>query len=362
FQAVTHPEDLTADLDQFEAVLRGEIDNYQLEKRYIRRDGAVTYGMLSVSVVRDDDGAAELFVSQIEDVTTRKSAERSAREEAERLELALEVLDGGPWQYDIASARFTMSPYLTRFICGEGGEPLGNEAFLARIHPDDRALDFDAVALGAQDRSVAYFRIRIYSGEYRWVRSTCKLLRDGAGRPETIVGVSVDITDERHRQARLQAEAETDALTALLNRRGFERRTAGDPSRWHGVVVIDLDRFKQVNDRHGHAAGDNVLREAGRRIAAAVRHGDAVARLGGDEFAVLLTADGPCDCHALADRMLHALDRPYMLGGGLHDISASIGIAPRNHDGESVDALLVRADAALYEAKRSGRAAWRMAA
>ncbi|SNT09733.1 PAS domain S-box-containing protein/diguanylate cyclase (GGDEF) domain-containing protein [Sphingomonas laterariae] len=362
FQAVTHADDLDSDLELFEAVLRGEIDHYRLEKRYLRRDGGTMHGMLSVSVVRDGDGAAELFVSQIEDVTQQKAAERSAREDAERLELALEVLDGGPWQYDIASKRFTMSPYLTRFVCGEGGEPIGNEEFLARIHPDDRALDFDAVGMGVQDRSVGYFRIRIHTGEYRWVRSTCKLLRDAAGRPETIVGVSVDITDERHRQARLQAEAESDALTGLLNRRGFERRTAGDPARWHGVVVIDLDRFKQVNDDYGHAAGDKVLREAGKRIAANVRKGDAVARLGGDEFAVLLTADGPCDCHALADRMLQALHRPYMLDGTPYDFSASIGIASRNHEDEGVDALLVRADAALYEAKRAGRAAWRMAA
>lgn len=363
FQSVTHPDDLSADVDLFGAVLRGEIDHYRLEKRYIRKGGGVAYGMLCVSVVRDALGKAELFVAQVEDISTRKLAERAARDEAARLALALEVLDGGPWEYDIAAGRFEMSSYFTRFVCGEGHRGLNFHEFGERVHPDDRAvLDLDALITGRIERAVVHVRVRIHSGEYRWIRVSCKLLRDDAGYPETIVGVSIDISDERSRQARLQTEAESDPLTALLNRRGFDRRANRADADWHGAVVIDLDYFKAVNDRYGHAAGDAVLREASRRIAGMARSGDAVARFGGDEFAILLTADGICDRDAFADRLLAVLDQPYVLGEVVVCVSASIGIAPRNHDEEAIDGLLVRADAALYEAKRAGRAAWRLAA
>ncbi|OHT19771.1 diguanylate cyclase [Edaphosphingomonas haloaromaticamans] len=360
FQAVTHPDDLAADTEQFEAVLRGDIDHYRLEKRYLRKDGKVAHGMLSVSVVRDAGGHAELFVSQIEDIGARKLAERAAREEAERLALAFEVMEGGPWQYDIAGGVFTMSSYLTRFVCGDGHGGIDADDFQARIHPDDRpAASFMALLANETDRAVAHFRIRVHDDEYRWVRSTAKLLRDGAGQPESIVGITIDINEERSRQARLQMEAESDPLTGLLNRRGFDRRAAAG---WGGLVLIDLDHFKAVNDGHGHAVGDAVLCEAARRIRATVRAGDIVARLGGDEFAVLLVEDEGGDHAALAERLLAALQAPYLVDGARIAASASIGVAPRNYGGEAAAGLLVRADAALYEAKRGGRAGWRIAA
>lgn len=363
FQTVTHPDDLSADVDLFEAVKRGEIDHYRLEKRYIRKSGDTAHGMLSVSVVRDEAGAPELFIAQVEDISVQKSAERSARDEAARLALALEVLDGGPWEYDILGSRFAMSPYFIRFVCGEGQQGLSFDEFGERVHPDDRStLDMDGLITGRTERAVVHVRVRIHSGEYRWMRVSCKLLRDATGRPETIVGISIDISDERNRQARLQAEAESDPLTALLNRRGFERRAGRAGATWHGAAVIDLDHFKAINDRHGHAAGDAVLREAARRIAEMARPGDVVARFGGDEFVILLAAEGLGDCHAFADRMLALLEKPYVLAEGAFSISASIGVAPRNHDEEAIEGLLVRADAALYEAKRAGRAVWRLAA
>jgi len=362
FHSITHPDDLAADVARFEAVLRGEIDTYRLEKRYLHKDGSIVHGMLSVSVIRGADGRAELFVSQIEDISARKAAERAAREEAERLALALEILEGGPWQYEIASGQLVMSPFLTRFLCKDG-RPLSFEEFRERVHPDDRdILKSSDMVRGDSERRVTHFRVRAACGEYRWIRSTCKLLRDAEGRPETIIGITVDITDERSQQARFQAEAESDPLTGLLNRRGLERRAASQASRWRGIALIDLDHFKEINDRLGHAAGDVVLREAARRIGLAVRRDDAVVRLGGDEFAVLLTDEAPCDWDALAGRLLAALYGSYGTEDEIVSISASIGVALRHDGQESLDDLLARADEALYRAKRSGRAGWRIAA
>lgn len=361
-EAITHPADMPANADRFQAVLRDEIPACRLEMRHLRRDGGTVHAMLSVSSVRGDDGRAAMFLAQIEDISARKAAERAAREEAERLALAMEVLDGGPWQYDVASGELRMSPVLIRFMCGDG-RPLSFDEFGARVHPDDRAaLMRPSMREGEVDRRVLCFRVLAADGEYRWVRSTCKLLRDAADRPETIIGISVDITEERRRQARYQAEAESDHLTGLLNRRGLDRLAAAAGMRCRGVALIDLDHFKAINDQLGHAAGDAVLCEAARRIGQAVRRGDAIVRLGGDEFAVLLTDEAPCDCEALAGRLLVALEGNYRAGDEMVLISASIGVALRHDRLEGLDSLLSRADQALYQAKRAGRAIWRIAA
>jgi diguanylate cyclase (GGDEF)-like protein/PAS domain S-box-containing protein len=361
FRAITHPEDVAVNMERFAAALRDETGIYRMEKRYLRRDGEIVHAMLSVSAVDGGDDRARMFIAQIEDISARKAAERAAREETERLALAMEVLDGGPWQYDVATGRLLMSPMMTRFICGDG-QPLSFEAFKERVHPDDRVgLEQPSLREGEVHRRVICFRVLASDGEYRWIRSTCKLLCDAGGKPETIIGISIDITEERRRQARFQAEAESDPLTGLLNRRGLDR-LAASAMRCRGIALIDLDHFKAINDELGHAAGDAVLREAARRIGQAVRRGDAIVRLGGDEFAVLLTDEAPCDCEALAGRLLVALEGNYRAGDEMVLISASIGVALRHDRLEGLESLLSRADQALYQAKRSGRAIWRIAA
>lgn len=361
FHSITHADDLPEDIARFESLLRGDVDRYRLEKRYLRRDGSIVHVMSTLCAVPQPEEQARLFVCQAEDIGARKTAERAIREEAERLALTLEILGGGPWQYDVAGARLHMSPAFARFLC-EDGQAIDFEEFRGRVHPDDRAnLDRADLIEGRTERCVVSFRVRASCGTYRWLRSTCKLLRDADGRPEAIIGVAVDVTEERRQQARFQAEAETDPLTGLLNRRGLERQMALEPARCRGVAVIDLDHFKEINDKLGHAAGDVVLREAARRIGLAVRRGDAVVRLGGDEFAVLLTDEAPCECEALAGRLLAALEGDYGASAEIVSISASIGVALR-HDGEMLDDLLARADEALYRAKRAGRAVWRIAA
>jgi diguanylate cyclase (GGDEF)-like protein len=175
-----------------------------------------------------------------------------------------------------------------------------------------------------------------YVGLFRIVLSASRQLRRQAS--------------ENHRHARL------DALTGLPNRRAFFEH-AGDALRARpasepcAVMVIDLDRFKEVNDTLGHHSGDRLLEAVALRIRDAVRDCDVVSRLGGDEFAVLLRGASEPTAHEVAHRIGDALEQRFNVGGVITDIEASIGIALSPDHGADVDALLQRADLAMYRAK-----------
>jgi diguanylate cyclase (GGDEF)-like protein len=168
---------------------------------------------------------------------------------------------------------------------------------------------------------------------------------------------------ERHdANERLTWLAQYDALTNLPNRRHLASciedavARAGRDGHRAGVMFIDLDRFKHVNDMLGHAAGDELLAQAARRLEQCVRAGDVVARLGGDEFAVVLPEiAGQAESAAIAARLIEALARPFPLQGQQIFVSASVGIAAYPDDGTSADMLLKSADIAMYSAKNSGR-------
>ena len=185
-------------------------------------------------------------------------------------------------------------------------------------------------------------------------------------RTQTVVAVR----DQRERlrtEARMRTLAFNDALTGLPNRTRFHdlltvhAASRRERDRRFAVLIIDLDRFKPVNDMLGHAAGDLLLRKVADRLGAALREGDVVARLGGDEFVVLQAdlSDG-CEADHLADRLIDLLSRPFALEGHLAHIGASIGVALAPDHGSEPDELLHNADLALYAAKRDGRGGHRI--
>jgi diguanylate cyclase (GGDEF)-like protein len=171
----------------------------------------------------------------------------------------------------------------------------------------------------------------------------------------------VDVTEQRRNQALIAKLAQYDMLTGLPNRnlllerlnQALARVRRGEQIALH---YVDLDRFKPVNDTYGHEAGDKLLRAVGERLLHCVREVDTVARFGGDEFVVLQSniADAS-SATALAERIIKSLSRTFELGIHRLDIGASAGIAVAPGDGLTDDALLRRADAALYESKRAGK-------
>ncbi|TVR09469.1 MAG: GGDEF domain-containing response regulator [Salinarimonadaceae bacterium] len=191
-------------------------------------------------------------------------------------------------------------------------------------------------------------------------------LRDSSGAIIAVLTSSLDITDRKKAERHLVHLAHHDALTGLPNRtllqdrlrREIVRARRGD--RIFGLLMLDLDRFKNVNDALGHHAGDELIQAVGERLSVTVGEDDTLARLGGDEFAVLL-ADIPCAQSAfdMAERIVEAMQEPFSISGQDVVIGASIGVVIHPNDGDDVDNLLKKVDIAMYRAKAEGRNVYR---
>lgn len=354
FKDFTHPEDVEADMMQFQQVLQGRRDGYTIEKRYLQPFGGVVDVLIHVAAMRDAEGRVVRFISQIEDITRHKEHERQLAERAAQLELAMEAVRGGFWHMDIPSGKFETSDRLAQFIGGQTAARLDLERYVSRVNVNDGAqADLAPLIAGELDQNVAEYRLDTIHGE-RWMRCDRRLLRDADGRPLKIVGMAIDFTDERRRIELLEETARTDALTGLLNRRGL----AGEFSALQSadgfvVLAMDLDGFKQVNDAHGHAVGDIVLCETARRVEAAVRNQDLVARTGGDEFVIVVAANRATGM-AAAERILEQMREPILIDGGSAHVRASIG-GVWTSGKRDITALISEADALLYQAKAAGK-------
>ena len=186
------------------------------------------------------------------------------------------------------------------------------------------------------------------------------------GKVQGFFSFIFDITQLKTAERELERQARIDGLTGVANRRYFDERLASGVARGRRVgapialLYLDVDRFKAINDGHGHAAGDLVLKEFARRLKSNVREGDLVARIGGDEFVVLVEgAESLAGVQALAAKLLQAIAVPFELADGVMlAVAGSIGLAYSRRS-VNADRLLAAADQALYQAKDAGRATWR---
>lgn len=219
---------------------------------------------------------------------------------------------------------------------------------------------------GGEPREIAPVEVDILCKDGR--TRTC--IHGGSILPDVgwALATFVDITERKRHEGEIRHLAEVDPLTGLQNRRTFEERLASAVAearrsgRGMCLVVLDLDRFKAINDRCGHAVGDLLLQAVAGRLQTCVRSGDSVARFGGDEFGIVLgAAVDPETVARLCDEILMALALPFAIDGRRIRVGASIGVAVFPQHGADAEALFLAADRALYRVKREGRGGWRYA-
>jgi diguanylate cyclase (GGDEF)-like protein/PAS domain S-box-containing protein len=285
----------------------------------------------------------------------------------QRLELWAKVFEASSEAImilDAAESILTVNRAFVRATGYEFHEVVGENSEFLMQGPGDASF-FRGVWRTVQQRGTWHgeAHLRRRNGEVFPAWLMISAVRDGQGAPAFYICTSIDITERKKSEERIQFLAEHDVLTELPNRSlCIERlRLALQQSGRGGlkvaVLFIDLDRFKTINDSLGHHVGDRLLRSVAGRLVEAVRAGDTVSRLGGDEFVVVLNGVVDSDevTHIVERRLIPLIREPHDLDGAEIHISCSVGIAMHPDDGEDIESLMRHADVAMYQAKAKGR-------
>jgi diguanylate cyclase (GGDEF)-like protein/PAS domain S-box-containing protein len=364
FQDITHPDDLEADLEQVRRILSGEISTYQMEKRYFRKDGRKVWTLLSVSLVRDEDGRPAQFIFQIQDITARKRAEDALIETEARFRATFDHASVGIMHSSLDRRILTVNRKFCEMV-GYSAEELQQGSVKRLHHPEDSDADQPLekqLLAGDIDHFSFEKRYIRKDGSVFWANRAVSLVRDADDKPLYFIRVIEDISARKEAEEELLHLANFDSLTNLPNRAKFHDRLsqllalARRRKEHLGVMFLDLDQFKQINDALGHDTGDRLLKQVAARLSKAVRASDTVGRLSGDEFAIVLPGlRGTEDACLVATKIIGALAAPFDLPGHERAVTASIGIGMYPQNGNDEAALMKCADKAMYMAKQRGR-------
>ncbi|WP_296749761.1 EAL domain-containing protein [Thiobacillus sp.] len=357
-----------ADIPVARVIREGQVVGLTNHAILVARDGRRYHIADSAAPIRDTRGELQGVVLVFRDV----SEEYQLRAALANSELHFRTLANSGqalvWTAGLGrECDYFNEPWL-RFTGRSLEQELG-DGWTAGVHPADlpHCLETYNAAFERREPFSMEYRLRHVGGEYRWIIDQGSPCFDTQGQFTGYVGHCMDITDAKRAEAEIERLAYHDALTELPNRVLFLDRltqalaAARRNRRYGAVLFVDLDQFKRINDVHGHAMGDAVLREVARRLAFYLRQEDTVARLGGDEFVIMLPdlATNPEDAGALvmavAEKIRSALENPVSIGGQEYLATASIGVTLFPKEAESVDDLMREADTAMYRAKERGR-------
>jgi diguanylate cyclase (GGDEF)-like protein/PAS domain S-box-containing protein len=389
---ITHPDDLALNLKLFNRITNGEIDSFQMDKRYIRKDGTVVYTTLFATCHRNPDGTVNHLLTSIIDISERKLAEQFLYEAQSRLHLLGDNLEEAAlYVYSHDASGQPHFEYLSagmEKLTGIAKEEALQDAskLHATILPEYLP---ELLRLEVQSReTLQSFEMEIrqqhaVSGEIHWVllRSTPRRRPDGS---TVWYGVQIDITGRKRNEKlleeanellrvhlleieqlheELREQAIRDPLTGLHNRRYIQDVFKQEFSRARrenypvSVIMLDLDELKSLNDTHGHHIGDQALQSLAFHLQSMTRKEDIVCRYGGDEFIVILGKTFPKDAAKRVEEWREALNKHPLEAesGDIVRVKFTAGIASFPIHGTSMEEVVNYADVALYRAKARGR-------
>jgi diguanylate cyclase (GGDEF)-like protein/PAS domain S-box-containing protein len=298
----------------------------------------------------------------------RRRALRALAAAEARWKLALNAAGDGVWDCDITQGTALLSPSAQRILDSEHATVswFGSNGLAELVHPDEfgavRAALRDHIDGVTPDYAMVH-RIRMRDGSWRWIEARGTVTERGErNEPLRMIGTFSNIDARKQEEERMRRMAHEDPLTKLPNRVLLDDRMhqairgAARDGHKAGLIYFDLDKFKPVNDTHGHAVGDRLLRMVAERVRGVLRESDTLARVGGDEFAVLLPRCAQAgDTERVAAAILACLEQPFIDGPRELNISGSLGYALYPDCGDDAEALLHCADLAMYDAKAHGR-------
>ena len=348
-----------------EQLLRSNIA--EAEFRVRRKDGKVIWVLDKSRLLLGPDGQ-EYLHAMLTDISGSKKEFDALSEKMRRYEIILAQTENVLFDWDVEKDRISFSDTWEDLF---GLRPSGGSVRKALregsyFHPDDLPLLLDG--LGKLENGSVYetaeVRMAAIQGRYLWVRFRANAIRDKMGALVKVVGILINIDAEKKAAHALQERAERDSLTRLLNKNAARKQAEEYLSRFPGgadcaMLIIDLDNFKQVNDRFGHLFGDTVLTRVSQEIMKLFREQDILARIGGDEFLVLMRGISQRKLlESRCQRLLNIFYGIFQNGDHKLPLSCSIGIALSPEHGTSYYELFNRADQALYRAKAQGKNAY----
>ncbi len=355
---VIHPDDEPVGRANVDKLLAGDAESFPSQIRLIHADGSVLWVLVQTSIIRDPHGHPHLIVSQFHDITAYHELQLLWRQTVSNAPIGMALLDlHGGWT--------EVNDTLCELVGYSRQELLTMRCSDLIDHVDDRQAQEAALAALRADRKSAEtleVRYRHYDGQPFWMLIRLSVVPGADDRPAYLVGQyealrggDVRISEERLDQ--LTRMALHDPLTGLANRAllidRIERELADltDQGGVLAVLVIDLDEFKPINDRHGHAIGDQLLIAAAQVLVGAVRVSDTVARIGGDEFVVLTRMPTAAETDALRTRVTQRLNTDITTSGHHLSLSASVGLATTRDPTTTPQSLLHSADRDMYRTK-----------
>ena len=330
------------------------------------RDGYRGFFETIKAPMRSADGAVIGVVGIARDVTARYRAQKAAKLTKTRLSVAFQATRIAIWDWDIKRDRWYAS---REYYTGLGYRPElqagDRDVWLERVHPEDRTRVRAAIE-GARNSVPELYeyeaRLRCSDGSYRWMSVRGKTVeRDSNGRATRMLGVRIDITDKKRAEEHIQHLAHYDTLTGLPNRTLLSERIATSISLaqnqrgYLALLVLDIDKLKNINDTFGQAIGDELLVEVARRVGSLAGDDDIVGRADSDTFVMMLSGAKTTRATRTAQRLLDTLSTPFRIRGLELNVTSTIGIALFPTHGPDFETLLKCANTAMHRAKHNGR-------
>lgn len=342
------------------AIATGQAVSWEEVSRF---PSGVKVGEVTVVPIVEEDGRCRQLAGVVHDVTEYRRLLAELELTEERWRLALQGSGAGVWDWHVPDNRVTFSA-TWRAILGYETHEVDNafEEWEKRIHPEDKAgLIAGLETLKAKQQATYQneHRLRHKNGSWVWVHSHAMVIYDSAGKLERMIGTVTDITLRKQAQEIIWQQANFDSLTGLANRGHFSARlrdaivAAKRENSSFALLLVDLDRFKEVNDSLGHSTGDLLLEEAAIRLRTALPGNAIAARLGGDEFAAVIFGSEQA-VQGAAARVVGALEAPYRFALRQAHVTASTGISWYPRHGQHEEELIKQADQAMYYAKAQG--------